>query len=155
MIEGLQARSILRALLIVTLVMAMVACDPDERAPADDPPQSEPANEEGTITINGQDANDHGEEDVTGAASVELEADDFYFEPTVLTGEALQEVTIHVTNEGDATHNFSIDLAQIDEDLEPGEDVEVTVAFPEVGTLVYFCSFHQSSGMLGGLEVTS
>ena len=155
MIEGLRARSILGALLIVALVMTMVACDDDKQAPATNPPQSEPANEEGTIEINGQNANDHGEEDVTGAANVELEADDFYFEPTVLTGEALQEVTIHVTNEGDSTHNFSIDLAEIDEDLEPGEDVEVTVAFPETGTLVYFCAFHQSNGMLGGMEVTS
>ena len=158
---GLGAR-LARGLLVVMLVAAMVSCGGDDEPSAseDNPPAAEQEQEqeeegEGTLSIDGQEANDHGTEDVVGATEVELEADDFYFEPTVLTGEAGQEVTVTVTNEGESPHNFSISDQNIDEDLDPGDNAEVTVAFPRSGTLVFFCSFHQSNGMLGGLEATS
>ena len=148
------------ALLVVMLVGAMVACGGDDEpadnadnAPAAEQEQEGQEEAEGTLTIDGQEANSHGEEDVTGASEVELEADDFYFEPTLLAGEAGQEVTITIENEGESPHNFSITDQDIDEDIEPGDDVEVTVTFPDSGTLVYFCAFHQGNGMLGGLEV--
>lgn len=158
------APTFLRGLLVLTLVMAMVACGgDDEPAPAENPPAAESEQEEdgqpeeeeggGTITIDGQEANAHGEQDVSGASTLDLEADDFYFEPTVLTGEAGQELTLHIANEGDSPHHFSITDQDIDEDVDPGQDVEVTVTFPDSGTLVFFCSLHQSGGMLGALEV--
>ena len=150
------------ALLVVMLVGAMVACGGDDEpadngdnAPAAEQEQEGQEEAEGTLTIDGQEANSHGEEDVTGATEVELEADDFYFEPTLLTGEAGQEVTVTVTNEGESPHNFSITDQDIDENIDPGDSAEVTVTFPDSGTLVFFCSFHQNSGMLGGLEVGS
>jgi plastocyanin len=148
-----------RVLLVPALVLAMAACGDDEPAPAENPPAAEQPEEEeeegGTVTVGDQEATDHGTEDVGGASEVELEADDFYFEPTVLTGEAGQEVTLTITNEGDAPHNFSITDQDIDENLDPGDETEVTVTFPDSGTVVFFCSFHQGNGMLGGLEVSS
>jgi plastocyanin len=159
MADMLRPRSFVHGLLALGLVMAMVACDGDDKTrPAGGSTQSDQADDqqdEGTITIQGQEANDHGQEDVSGTSTVELEADDFYFEPTVLVGDAGQELTIHVTNEGDSPHNFSIELAEIDENIDPGEDVEIDVVIPETGTLVYFCSFHQDGGMLGGLQPSS
>jgi plastocyanin len=155
------APTIVRGLLIALLVVAMVACGGDDEPAAEDAPATEaqqaPEEEggKGAITIDGQEANDHGEEDVTGVATVEMEADDFYFEPTILTGDAGQKVTLHVTNEGDSPHNFSITDQDIDENLDPGDDVDVKVTFPESGTVVFFCSFHQGGGMLGALEVAS
>jgi plastocyanin len=111
--------------------------------------------EGGTIDIGGQSANNHGEADVTGKSEVDLEQDDFYFEPTVLTGEAGQTITVHVENDGDTTHNFSITDQKIDEDIDSGKSADVDVTFPESGTLVFFCKFHQGQGMLGGLQVSS
>jgi plastocyanin len=107
-----------------------------------------------TVTIAGQEAASHGSEDVTGAGEIEVELDDFYFEPTVLEGEAGQTLTVTMFNEGDAPHTFTIDELQIDEELQPGdEDVSAEVTFPDSGALVFYCRFHVEGGMLGGLSV--
>jgi plastocyanin len=110
--------------------------------------------EGGTATIAGQEATSHGSEDVTGTDEVELELDDFYFEPTVLEGEAGQTLTVSMFNEGDAAHTFTIDELQIDEELQPGDEgVTAEVTFPDSGALVFYCRFHVGGGMLGGLSV--
>jgi plastocyanin len=108
----------------------------------------------GTTTIAGQKANDHGTKDVSGESSVELEQDNFYFEPTILKGSAGQKLTIELSNEGSALHNFSIPDQSIDQDVQPDTKGEVTVTFPDSGTLVFFCKYHQSQGMVGALEVS-
>jgi plastocyanin len=108
---------------------------------------------EETVTIAGRDAASHGSEDVTGADEIQLELDDFYFEPTVLEGEAGQTLTVSMFNEGDAPHTFTIDELQIDEELQPGDEgLTAEVTFPDSGALVFYCRFHVGGGMLGGLS---
>ena len=41
----------------------------------------------------------------------------------------------------------------IDQDVEDGAKADVTVTFPDSGTLVFFCKYHQNMGMRGALEV--
>ncbi len=129
----------------VVLVVALVAtaCS-----------KSENESEGGTTTIAGQKANDHGTKDVSEESSVQLEQDNFYFEPTILKGSPGQELTIELSNEGSALHNFSIPDQSIDQDVQPDTKGEVTVTLPDSGTLVFFCKYHQSKGMVGGLEVS-
>jgi plastocyanin len=110
--------------------------------------------EGGTTTIVGQKANDHGTKDVSGESSVELEQDNFYFEPTILKGTPGQKLTIELSNEGSALHNFSIPDQSIDQDVQPDTKGEVTVTLPDSGTVVFFCKYHQSQGMVGALEVS-
>jgi plastocyanin len=74
----------------------------------------------------------------------------FYFEPTLLTGTAGQTVTIELENEGDAEHNFSLPDQAVDQDVESGQKAQVEVTFPDSGTLVFFCKYHQNMGMRGG-----
>jgi len=111
----------------------------------------------GTTTIAGQKANDHGTKDVSGEASAELELDndgnDYYFNPTILKGSAGEKLTLELSNEGSALHNFSITDQGISQDVESGTKAEVTVTFPQSGTLVFFCKYHQTLGMVGALEV--
>jgi plastocyanin len=111
----------------------------------------------GTITIAGQKANDKGTKDVSGASSSELELDNegktYYFEPTILKGTAGQKITLELSNEGSALHNFSITDQGIDQDVPSEKKAEVTVTFPQSGTLVFFCKYHQTLGMVGALEV--
>jgi len=107
----------------------------------------------GTTTIAGQKANDHGTKDVSGEASAELEQDNYYFNPTILKGTAGEKLTLELSNEGSALHNFSITDQGISQDVESGTKAEVTVTFPQSGTLVFFCKYHQTLGMVGGLEV--
>ena len=109
--------------------------------------------EGGTITVGGESANDHGTKDVSGESELDLELDDFYFEPTVLSGTAGQKVTIGLENEGAVEHNFSLSDQAIDQDVEAGEKAQVTVTFPDSGTLVFFCKYHESMGMRGALQV--
>src|SRR6266540_72744 len=112
----------------------------------------------GTMTIGKDKANDHGSKDVSGESSFDLEADndgnDFYFDPTVLQGSAGQTLTIKVENEGDTKHNFTIEDQNIDEDVDPGKDVEVTVTFPQSGVVEFFCEYHRTLGMAGELTTT-
>jgi plastocyanin len=128
----------------VVMALALVATGCSKKASGDG----------GTITIAGQKANDHGTKDVSGASSVEVEQDNFYFNPTILKGTAGQKVTLDLSNEGSALHNFSITDQGIDQDVQSGKKAEVTVSFPQSGTLVFFCKYHQTLGMVGALEVS-
>ena len=129
--------------LVLVLALVATACS-----------KSGNESEGGTTTIAGQEANDHGTKDVSGESSVELEQDNFYFEPTILKGSPGQELTIELSNEGSALHNFSIPDQSIDQDVQPDTKGEVTVTLPDSGTLVFFCKYHQSRGMVGALEVS-
>lgn len=111
-----------------------------------------------TMTIDGIAANAHGSKDVSGASTVSIGADTDsgvnYFSPTVLTGKPGQSVTVKLTNESSTVpHNFSVDGQDVNVDLDPGATQTVTVAFPQSGSVTFFCEYHKASGMLGELTV--
>ena len=147
-------RSTLARLTFVLLAISLVtaACSNDKTPSSGGSASSEGESEGGTITVNGDTANDHGTETVSGD-EIKVEMDDFYFEPTVIQGDAGAEVKIELDNEGSATHNFSIDDQSIDQDVESGEDGSVTVTLPDSGMLEFYCKFHKSQGMVGALSV--
>jgi plastocyanin len=98
-------------------------------------------------------ANDHGAADLSGMRETSLELDDFYFEPTVMMGDPGQELSIELENEGQAPHTFTTDDESIDEELQPGDKVEVAVTFPDSGHLGFICRFHFADGMIGAVSV--
>ena len=111
---------------------------------------SESASEEGaTKTIAGVEANDHGTTTVSGSAEVEL--DDSYFEPTVIKGTPGRQVKLELKNEGSNEHNFTLTSQNVDQDVEAGEDADVTVTIPQSGQVSFFCKYHKSIGMAGAL----
>jgi len=112
--------------------------------------------EGGTITVGSDTANNHGSKEVDNVTSVEVEMDDFYFEPTVLTGNPGQKLTIELKNESKAgtLHNFSLSDQNIDQDVQADQSTEVTVTFPQSGFLEFFCKYHKSSGMVGELTTS-
>ncbi|MEA2447054.1 MAG: hypothetical protein QOK47_691, partial [Actinomycetota bacterium] len=92
--------------------------------------------------------------DFSGKDEGDVEVDDFYFSPNVIQGEAGQKITLVLENEGEAEHNFTLEDQDIDEDIEPGDSVQVEVTFPDSGTLEFHCEYHaESQGMTGSLEV--
>ncbi len=117
---------------------------------------------EGTLTIVEAGAGaPAGEESAGGEAAgageaVTIEAQDPFawsvYELEVAPGQVIQ-----ATNVGFLEHNFAVEEWGIEEDLPPGEPVEITV--PEdvaVGdTFVYFCSVpgHREGGMEGTLTI--
>jgi plastocyanin len=110
----------------------------------------------GTITVGPDTANNHGSKEVGNLTSLEMELDDFYFEPTVLTGSPGQKLTIELKNESEAgtLHNFTLSDQNIDQDVQADQSTEVTVTFPQSGFLEFFCKYHKSSGMVGELTTS-
>ena len=129
---------------------AVAGCGGDDES---DSGESESAEEASTIEVDGETANYEGTEEITGG-SIEFEEDDFYFEPTVLTGEPGTKVTLDITNEGDEEHNLTIEDQGVDEDTEPGESASVDVEIPDDGVIEFVCEYHTSQDMRGALAVT-
>jgi len=113
--------------------------------------------EEGTTTtIGGVQTESHGMKDVSGeTGKVEIEMYDNYFEPTILEGKPGQKVTLELKNEGKAAHTFTVSKQSVDQEVQPGDEAEVDITFPQSGELTFVCRFHQSSGMVGALEASS
>ena len=109
-----------------------------------------------TTTIGGQAVESHGTKDVSGeTGKVEIEMYDNYFEPTVLEGTPGQKVTLELKNEGETAHTFTMAEQSIDQEVQPGDEAEADVTFPESGELTFVCKFHGTSGMVGALEPAS
>jgi plastocyanin len=101
------------------------------------------------VELSGQ-VNDEGVEQLTGSEpALEMEADDFYFEPTFVQTEAGATVTVTVGNEGDVDHTFTVDSLGISETVAPDETVEVEVEVPGDEALEFYCEFHEGQGMRG------
>jgi plastocyanin len=115
--------------------------------------EGQPAQPPNTVVLDGRVANDHGSATVTASGErVIMEAGDFYFEPTVLTGAAGEAVTLEVASASQNVHSLTVD--EVDQDVAAGETVEVQLSFPESGTLVFVCKYHQDRGMAGALVST-
>jgi plastocyanin len=110
---------------------------------------------EGTTstTIMGTQTESHGTKDVsTASGKVELEMYDNYFEPTVLKGKPGQMVTLELKNSGNAAHTFTLSQQSVDKEIQPGDEGEVDVTFPQSGELKFVCKFHEGLGMIGALQ---
>jgi plastocyanin len=153
------------AMLVLAVGLVAAACgkssnssggSPSPSAGSPSPSESESSGNGGggTITIGSDQANNKGSEDVSGEASVEVEMDDFYFKPTVLTGTPGQKVTLELKNEGSALHNFSLPDQSLDQDVQPDGSGTVSVTFPQSGFLEFFCKFHKATGMVGELTTS-
>jgi plastocyanin len=163
--RGTMRRTKLVALLALVMAIGLVAgaCSkkstpsaasttPTTEASSPEASPSESEEEEGgQITIGSDSANDHGTKDVTGESSVEVELDNFYFEPTVIKGTAGAEIKLELSNDSTTLHNFSLTDQNIDQDVQPDESVDVTVTIPQSGFVEFFCKYHKGSGMVGEL----
>lgn len=90
-----------------------------------------------------------------GGDALTVIAEDFRFEPASLPLDAGQTVHLTVTNGGGAEHNFTLEEADVSEDVEPGEDADVTFTAPDAnGTYTYYCEYHRGRGMAGTITVT-
>jgi plastocyanin len=148
----------LAALCMATLAIALAGCG-EERAPSTTGgtgttggTETTPKAGDDTITIAGEKAVNKGDEDVAGAGRVEMELDDFYFEPTLLRGEPGQRITIAMRNQGKILHNLALRDQDVDKDVEPGATATVELRFPQSGQLVFVCKYHTGQNMRGGLD---
>ena len=100
---------------------------------------------EGTTstTIGGTQVESHGTKDVsTASGKVEIEIYDNYFEPTVLKGKPGQMVEPRAQERGQGRAHVHAASAELDKEIQPGDEGEVEVTFPQSGELKFVCKFH-------------
>ena len=140
-------RGVLVAAAIAGFLLALAACGGSNG--------DESSEEGGSTTIAGMSAEVHGTKDVSGeTGKVEIELDDDYFEPTILKGKPGQTVTLELKNEGNNPHTLTISEQSVDTEVQPGDEAEADVTFPQSGQLAFVCTFHESKGMVGALEAS-
>ena len=99
------------------------------------------------VALEGE-VNNKGTAEITGD-EIEIEVDDFYFEPTFLKGTPGATVHVVLANEGDAAHTFTSDALGVNEEIAPGATAEVDVTLPMEGAVQFHCDFHDGMGMQG------
>jgi len=103
------------------------------------------------VRVDGK-VNVRGTKDISSkrAATIELEADDFYFGPTFVKVAPGQKVTIELENEGNASHTFTSESLDVDQQVAPGKTKKFTLTVPSDGTAFeVHCTFHEDMGMQG------
>jgi len=109
---------------------------------------SAPAKKKPPVKLSGPVTN-KGTRTVKGG-KLELEADDFYFEPTFIKAKPGTVVHVTIKNEGTTSHTFTADDGSFDKTLSPGDKATVDVTVPADGSVLAFhCSFHGAQGMKG------
>lgn len=140
-------KGVLGAVAVIVFALAVTACGGYGGG--------DKSEEGGSTTIGGMTASLHGTKDVSGeSGKVEIEMYDDYFEPTVLKGKPGQTITLELKNEGSNPHTLTISDKGIDKEVQPGDEAEADVTFPQSGELTFVCRFHESKGMVGALEVS-
>ena len=137
------------AVLAAVLVFALTACGGGGGGGS-----NESASEGATTTVADVAAADHGTKDASGKDELDVELDDDYFEPTVITGTPGAKLKLELENEGSSEHNFMLEAQHLDKDVEAGEKAEVTVTIPQSGQVSFFCKYHKALGMAGALAAS-
>jgi plastocyanin len=105
----------------------------------------------GVLTACGSSSKDDAASTDKPAKTAELEADDFYFDPTGIALAAGND-TIEVDNNGDALHNLTVEGLDVDQDLKPGTKTKVSVD-AKPGTYKFHCEYHPTK-MKGTITVS-
>jgi plastocyanin len=143
-------RSLAAAAAVTVAAVALAACGDDGYDSGGSGGSESDRSAEPPIALKGE-VTDKGTADVTSGGEVDLEADDFYFDATFLEATPGDTLAVAITNDGDATHTFTIDSLQIDEEIQPGSSANVEVTVPDSSALNFYCRFHRGRGMQGAV----
>jgi plastocyanin len=139
-------RPLMRKLALVVVLLLSFGC-------ADDGDVTVPEGPDATTEASEEPEESHvpTTETFTGMEfTVEMELDDYYFEPTTIKSPGGSTATIELTNEGSVAHTFTVDALDVDEQVDAGGTKTVTV---EIGTETryeYYCRFHAESNDMKG-----
>ena len=131
--------------LISIFALAVVACGDDNTTTPSAGGTTSPGGTSPQPTVNNQ-----GQLDATSMSGFSIELDDNYFKPTYIKAKPGQTLNIELESEGTVPHTFTLTALNLDHQLAAGEKKEITLTLPSGSTdVVFFCSFHGSSGMQG------
>jgi plastocyanin len=145
---------VFRLLVLPVLILGsalLLACDDDDNG----------GQENGNgQTENGQTDNGQTEDVTPGAQTqepsdileLEMTIEDFSYSPESIDAAAGTQIFVELANDGEQEHTFTIEELSIDEALQSGEDLDVTIIPDEEGEYTIFCRNHD--GMTATLNVT-
>ena len=85
--------------------------------------------------------------------SIEVELNDDYFNPNVITIPNGTTTTLILKNKGTKEHTFTVEKLGIDTEIKPGEEKTITVNPKQPGTYELICRYHFQEGMVGKVVV--
>jgi len=139
------------------LVLAVTACSSSGSSSSSTTTKAKTQTAAAPVQLPGT-TNNKGTKDLSAkgaSTSIELEQDDYYFNPTFMKVAPGQKITLELHNEGKATHTFTSTQLGVDKEVPPDGKATVTVTMPMSGNVTFFCRFHRSSGMQGAFVVSS
>ncbi|EJV70468.1 cytochrome c oxidase subunit II [Bacillus mycoides] len=84
---------------------------------------------------------------------IEVELNDDYFNPNVITVPIGKTTTLLLKNKGNRDHTFTVKKLGIDAEVSPGKEKTITVKPETPGTYELICRFHYLKGMDGKVIV--
>ncbi|WP_394137696.1 cupredoxin domain-containing protein [Cytobacillus oceanisediminis] len=85
--------------------------------------------------------------------SIEVELNDDYFNPKVITIPNGTTTTLILKNKGKKEHTFTVEKLGIDAEVQPGKGKNITVKPKQPGTYELICRYHFQEGMVGKVIV--
>ena len=90
---------------------------------------------------------------VESAKVIEVELNDDYFKPNVITIPIEESTTLLLKNKGKSEHTFTVRKLGIDLVVESGKEKNITVKPKNTGTYELICRYHLLKGMEGKVIV--
>ncbi|CAM4022236.1 cytochrome B [Bacillus luti] len=87
------------------------------------------------------------------AKVIEVELNDDYFKPNVITIPIDESTTLLLKNKGKNEHTFTVKKLDVDVVVEPGKEKNITVKPKNTGTYELICRYHLLKGMEGKVIV--
>lgn len=87
--------------------------------------------------------------------TVEVELNDDFFNPKVITVSSGSTTTLILKNKGKKEHTFTVEKLNVDVELQPGEEKTISVKPEKPGTYELICRYHFKEGMVGEVIVNS
>jgi plastocyanin len=134
--------------LLAVVGIVMAGCGSSDKKTSAGAGASSGAASKAPVSLPGT-TNDEGDRGDATSGTLEVELEDFYFNPTFTKAKPGQKVKLSLKNTGTSPHTFTSTALGVDETLQPGASKDVEVTMPSSGATEYHCRFHQSSGMQG------
>ncbi|MFJ8265651.1 cupredoxin domain-containing protein [Peribacillus asahii] len=90
---------------------------------------------------------------IESVKAIEIELNDDYFNPKVITISNGRTATLILKNKGKKKHTFTVEKLGIDAEVQPGKESTITVQPKETGTYDLICRYHFQEGMVGKVIV--
>lgn len=85
--------------------------------------------------------------------TIEVELNDDYFNPEVITIPTGKTTTLILKNKGKKEHTFTVEKLGVDIEVQPGKENTITINPKESGTYELICRYHVKEGMVGKVVV--